>query len=434
MVPDAVTGRFSLRGLTDRAAHQEEHLDVYDDHEPDPLEACARHARNFAANGQTADDVQWERISEILAAVNGRWAVTVLRHLASGTSRPADLLTAVNADPGTRLSRKMMFEVLQRLTGTGMVRRVQVSAQPRRTDYLLTEAGRAVLSEVSKLGKADSVRTQPWDEGEPPRIDTSTASSARMWDYWRGGKDHFTADREAALAVAAAMPSFPALARNARRFQADAVRRLLGQGVRQFVDIGTGLPAADSVHEVAQRSAPESRVVYVDNDPLALVHARALLRSGPLGALACVDADVRDPGKILELAGRTLDLAQPVAVLLVCVLALIPDDDDPWTATSQLMDGIGGDGYLVIAHGASDIRPAESALVAERYNRGTAVPIRLRPRAEIARFFDGLELLDPGLVPLAQWKPAGADESIPDDGLASYAGIGRRPARQRDRA
>ena len=388
-------------------------------------------------DGSALDRTQWERVTEILAAVNGRWPVTVLRHLADGSSRPADLLAAVNAEPGKRLSRKMMFEVLHRLTGTGLISRVQVSAQPRQTRYLLTRAGREVLAELSKLGKVGSAgpaREIP----DPPPVDVSTATSARMWSYWLGGKDHFTADREAARAVGDSTP-LPAVVRSMRRFRNDTVRMLTERGVHQFLELGCGLPDADIIHEIAQQTAPESRVVYVDNDPLVMTHARALLVSGPLGALDCVNADVREPGEILRQAARTLNLAKPVAVLLVGILSLIPDNDDPWAVTAQLMDGISGDAYLVIAHAASDLKPTSSAAAAERYNRHTAVPIRTRPRADVARFLEGLQLLDPGLelfdprlVSLAWKERADGDEIGRNDNLASYVGIGWRPARVAD--
>jgi hypothetical protein len=214
-----------------------------------------------------------------------------------------------------------------------------------------------------------------------------------------------------------------------RRFQASAIDRLLQQGVRQFLDIGTGLPTAGAVHEVAQRSAPGSRVVYVDNDPMVLAYARALLTSSPQGACDYIDTDLREPGKILARASQTLDLTQPTAVLLIAVLHFIPDDDDPWGIVTRLLDGITGDAYLVIAHAADDLNPHEIAEAARRYNERSPVPFRPRSRPEIARFFSGMQLLPPGLVPLGSRWPDRPEDDTPDSDMAGYAGIGWRPAR-----
>lgn len=258
------------------------------------------------------------------------------------------------------------------------------------------------------------------------RVDMSKPTPARIWNYFLGGKDHFAVDREAAAGAAEAMPSLPEVARQVRSFQGDAVRRLVARGVRQFLDIGTGLPVAGSVHEVAQQEAPESRVVYVDNDPLVLTHARALLTSSPEGACAYIDSDLRDPAAILARAAQTLDLSQPVAVLLIAVLHFIPDSEDPWGIVGRLLDGITGDAYLVISHGASDLESSATDM-ADRYNNRSPVRIWMRSRDEVARFYDGLEMLPPGLVTLGQWI-SGAPAAGGAAGLAGHVGIGRRPA------
>ena len=377
------------------------------------------------------DNARWDRAEEILAAVNGRWTFPILRHLASGESRPADLLTAINASvTGSKLSRKVLLETLRRMSRSGMIRRREVSRRPRETHYWLTETGHEILNEISKLGRAN--RGWAWMTedlaGPVPDLHTDVAHPARIWNVWLGGKDNFAADRDAARSVAAAMPSVPAIARLARRFQAEAVRQLLDRGVRQFLDIGTGLPVAGSVHEIAQRQAPESRVVYVDNDPLVLTHARALLTSSPEGTCDYIDADVREPGKILAHAARTLDLSQPVAVLLIAVLHFIPDSDDPWAITARLIDGIAGDMHLVIGHAASDVRPGEAAAMSRQYNQRSAFPITVRTKQQVTRFFDGLELWPPGVVPVSHWWPT-PPEPVPGEDLAGYAGIGSRPAR-----
>jgi hypothetical protein len=263
--------------------------------------------------------------------------------------------------------------------------------------------------------------------GGLPTFDTRVPNPARMWNYWVGGKDNFAADREAADRVLEAMPAMPLIARLVRRFLIDAVYQLAdGCGIRQFLDIGTGLPTADNTHDVAQRAAPESRIVYVDHDPVVLNHARALLTSSTDGETDYIQADLRDTGSILDGAARTLDFRQPVAVLLIAVLHFIPDADDPYGIVKRLMDGVPPGSYLVIAHAASDIAADEAAEMSRRYNELSSVPITLRSRDQVARFFDGLDLMRPGLVPLSQWQVSGrADHSTASD-LAGYCGIGRK--------
>jgi hypothetical protein len=315
------------------------------------------------------------------------------------------------------------------MTQSGLIRRQEISRRPRETHYWLTETGHKILNEISKLGTADT----GWPAmGEDPAgsardLNTNVAHPARIWNVWLAGKDNFAADREAASSAAEAMPGLPVIARLTRRYQADAIRLLLARGVRQFLDIGTGLPAAGSVHEIAQRDAPESRVVYVDNDPLVLTHARALLTSSVEGACDYIEADLREPGKILGRAARTLDLSQPVGVLLIGVLHFIPDSEDPYAITARLIGGIPGDAYLVMGHGASDIRPDESAEMARKYNQRSATPIKMRTRSEVTRFFDGMELLPPGVVPVTKWWPS-PPEPVPGTDLSGYSGIGWKPA------
>jgi DNA-binding HxlR family transcriptional regulator len=428
-VPDGFTGPGSLAGTSSYDAAGGILLERYEEQGGrEPREDVTGHARDYRATGrQAADNVRWDRVGRILAVVNGRWALTILRHLASGISRPADLLHAVNASSGNRLSNKVMFEVLRRLIDADILRRAEVPGVPRETHYWLTAAGHEILDEVSKLGASTPGGLPSMEPGPPPPdVDVTSAHPARIWDFFLGGKDNFAPDREAASRVIEAMPSLPVLARTGRRFQADAVHRLLERGTRQFLDIGTGLPAAGSVHELTQRLAPESRIVYVDNDPLVVTYARALLTSSPQGAYSYIEADLREPGKILAQAAQTLDLARPVAILLLGILHFIPDADDPWAITGRLMNGITGGGYLIIGHGASDITPGEAADMADRYNQRSAVPIRMRTKPEVARFFKGLQMLEPGLVPLAQWWPSQPGEASPGADLAGYVGIGWR--------
>jgi hypothetical protein len=259
----------------------------------------------------------------------------------------------------------------------------------------------------------------------PPGLDTSVAHPARIWDYWLGGKDNFAADREAAERVLEVTPIVAKVARADRAFLARVVHHLAADlGIRQFLDIGTGLPTANNTHEVAQRAAPESRIVYVDNDPIVLAHARALLTSDPRGATAYTEADARDTDAILAAAERTLDLSQPVAVLLLGILLFIPDEDDPFSITRRLMAATAPGSYLAISHGASDIQAEAAARAGGRYNERSAVPLLLRTRDEVARFFDGLEITEPGIVPLNKWQPGELGPGAP---LPCHAVLGRKP-------
>jgi hypothetical protein len=267
----------------------------------------------------------------------------------------------------------------------------------------------------------------PVEEAATNGFDLSVAHPARIWDYWLGGKDNFAVDRAAAEQVREAMPLVLDVARADRAFLASVVRHLAADlGIRQFLDIGTGLPTADNTHEVAQQAAPESRIVYVDNDPIVLAHARALLTSDPKGATAYIDADARDTGRIVTAAARTLDFSQPVAVLLLGILLFIPDADDPWAITAQLMDTVTPGSYLAISHGASDIQAEAAASASSRYNQHSAAAMRLRTRAEFTRFFDGLELAAPGVVPINQWQPGPPPASQQEEALPAYAALARK--------
>jgi hypothetical protein len=261
-----------------------------------------------------------------------------------------------------------------------------------------------------------------------PGFDVTVANPARMWNYWVGGKDHFAVDREAAKTVQEAMPSLPLIAQLVRRFLINAVHTLAADhGIRQFLDIGTGLPTADNTHDVAQRAAPESRVVYVDHDPVVISHAQALLTSSPQGQTDFLQADVRDTETILSQASRTLDFARPVAVMLIALLHFVPDQDDPYAVVRRLMDAVPSGSYLVIGHAASDIAAGAAAEMARRYNARSSAPITLRDRVQVTRFFDGLDLVDPGVAPLIHWWELGRAEVGDAGGLIGYCGIGRKP-------
>jgi trans-aconitate methyltransferase len=261
----------------------------------------------------------------------------------------------------------------------------------------------------------------------PAGIDTSRAHQARIYDYWLGGKDNFAADREAADQALAAYPGLRRGVRAQRAFLARAVAYLAGPaGIRQFLDIGTGIPTANNTHEVAQSVAPEARIVYLDNDPMVLAHARALLTSAPPGATSYLDADLRDTETILSAAAGLLDFRQPVALILIGILQLIPDGDNPRAIVARLVEAVPPGSWLAVFHPASDILPDQIGEAARRVSARSASTTTLRSRAEVARFFDGLDLMDPGLVQVHRWQPGSA---APDYGeqVAGYAGLARKP-------
>jgi O-methyltransferase involved in polyketide biosynthesis len=257
-----------------------------------------------------------------------------------------------------------------------------------------------------------------------PRIDTTRAHPARVYDSWLGGKDNFAADREAAGLALRAYPALAEAIRSNRAFLGRAVRCLAGAGIRQFLDIGTGLPAADNTHEVAQREAPDSRVVYVDNDPIVLRHAQALLTSTPQGACDYLQADLRDPDTIVAEAARTLDFGRPVALMLLAVLQFALDEQDPYGLVRRLTAALPSGSYLVISHPTDDFNPnkGESMKV---YNERSAEQAVVRDKAATARFFDGLDLLDPGVVPVAGWRPDSAATAARPSSM--WCGVAGKP-------
>ena len=258
-----------------------------------------------------------------------------------------------------------------------------------------------------------------------PSIDTSTAHPARVYDYWLGGKDNFAADREAAELALQAYPQLAEAVQSNRAFLARAVRYLTLQGIRQFLDIGTGIPAASNTHQVAQREAADSRIVYVDNDPIVLLHARALLKSTPQGACDYIQADLRNPGEILAVAARTLDFGKPVALMLLAILQFISGDEDPYALVSQLVAALPPGSYLVVSHPTDDFNPNRQGESIQRYNERVADQATLRGHDETARFFNGLELVEPGVVPVAKWRPdSDLDAARPS---SMWCGVARKP-------
>jgi hypothetical protein len=255
-------------------------------------------------------------------------------------------------------------------------------------------------------------------------IDTSVAHPARVYDYWLGGTTNFPADREAAERVLEATPGLRERVRAGRAFLVRVVRYLAGPaGVHQFLDLGSGIPSTNNTHEVAQSIEPSARIVYVDNDPIVLVHTQPLLATTRPGSTNCIQADLREPEAILEQAGRTLDFHQPIAVMMLGVLHLVQDEEDPWGLVGRWMAAMPVGSYLVISHPALEIQ-AGQAEAQRRYNERVSTPQTLRTRDDVARFFAGLELVEPGLVQVHQWRP---DEDVdPDAPPSAHCGLGRK--------
>jgi len=257
-------------------------------------------------------------------------------------------------------------------------------------------------------------------------IDTTVSHSARIWNYWLGGKDNFAADREAGDRVAAMLPIIVTQARADRAFLGRAIRYLAGEeGIRQFLDIGTGLPTAENTHEVAQRVAPASRIVYVDNDPLVLAHARALLTSDPRGACDYIDGDLRDPDKIITQAGRTLDFAQPAALMLLGVLHHIPDTGEAYEIVRRLVAALAPGSYVAINHSTSAVSGAAMEEAVAHWNQVGTPSMTLRTPEQITRFFDGLELLPPEVVSCSRWRPRLTADGQPPAEVDEFCGVAR---------
>ena len=261
------------------------------------------------------------------------------------------------------------------------------------------------------------------DEDQISKLDTNIPHSARIWNFWLGGKDNFASDRQAGEQILAIVPDLVTSARADREFLIRAVEYLTGEaGVRQFLDIGTGLPTADNTHEVAQRVAAESRIVYVDNDPLVLAHARALLTSRPEGATDYIDADIREPDKIVREAARTLDFTRPIAIMLLGILNFIVDDE-AHTIVSRLLDTVPVGSYLVVSHPTTEVHGDAMTEAVRLWNSTGGAQMRLRDQEEVASFFDGLELLEPGVVSCSHWRPVAGHTS---QEVSHFGGVARK--------
>jgi hypothetical protein len=255
-----------------------------------------------------------------------------------------------------------------------------------------------------------------------PNIDVSRPSSARVWNYLLDGKDNFAVDRELGEALRSANPGIAEVARAQRKFLNAAVTLLAGEvGLRQFLDIGTGLPTADNTHEVAQRVAPESRVVYVDNDPLVLAHARALLTSSSEGQTAYIDSDVENPERIVTEAARTLDFSRPVALTMIGILGNVADYAEARSIVARLLAAVPSGSYLAVSDGTST---SAQSVESQRVAKQSGHPYNLRTPDEIGGYFEGLELIEPGVVPTSLWRPEPGTEPVP---LDVYCAVGRKP-------
>lgn len=266
------------------------------------------------------------------------------------------------------------------------------------------------------------------DASPGPPIDTAVSHSARVWNYWLGGKDNYEVDQMAGDKVRELYPDIVLLARAAREFLVRAVGFLAGEeGIRQFLDIGTGLPTVNNTHEVAQAVAPQSRVVYVDNDPIVLAHARALLTSSPEGATTYIDADLQDPEKILAEASRTLNFTEPVAITLIAILHHIASYEQAREIVDRLMRAVPPGSYLVISHSTNVINGARSDEAVAQWNKFGKPQVILRGPDQIAGFFDGLELLEPGVVSTTRWRPGRVDIGGEPREVDQFCGVARKP-------
>jgi hypothetical protein len=264
------------------------------------------------------------------------------------------------------------------------------------------------------------------DDTAKTGIDTTVPHSARIWNYWLGGKDNFAVDRVAGDEYVKVFPGIVDVARAQRGFLTRSIVYLAGEaGIRQFLDVGTGLPTADNTHQVAQRVAPQARIVYVDNDPLVLAHARALLTSTPEGATAYIHADLSDPDKIMAEAAQTLDFARPMALILHGVLGHVTDTGQARSIVRGLMDALPSGSYLDLADGTSYTAAEEFEQAQEGYNETGAAPYVLRKPEEITSFFDGLDLVEPGVVSCPRWRPDASADGPPAE-VDVFGGVGRK--------
>ncbi len=267
--------------------------------------------------------------------------------------------------------------------------------------------------------------TDPLPRTVPARVRSDVAHNARVWNHWLGGRDNYPVDRAVGDHVTGMYPGIGEVARADRAFLGRAVRHLAGDaGIGQFLDIGTGLPTADNTHEVAQHTAPDARIVYVDNDPIVLAHARSLLSSSPEGATEYIEADARDPERILRAAERTLDLGQPVAVMMLGILNFVLDSDEACDIVRRLMAPLPAGSHLVLTHPTLELGGEGNEAAMRFWNENATPPITARGRFEFAAFLDGLDILDPGIVSCAHWRPGPGPRGA---AVAQFGAVARKP-------
>jgi len=296
-----------------------------------------------------------------------------------------------------------------------------------RADHYVIPGGESPPWPVRMWSKRrySAVTANGGDEGRP-KIDATVPHSARIWNYWLGGKDNYPVDRQAGDQTIAVLPEIVDIARASRQFLARVVRYLAADaGIRQFLDIGTGLPTVNNTHQVAQQVAPESRVVYVDNDPLVLVHARALLTSSPEGATDYIEADARDIDTILKGAAATLDFTRPVAITMLGILPFIGDDNEVKAIVTRLLAAAPTGSYLAVTHSTSEASGERVIEAVRQWNQVAPTPYRLRSPEQIAAFFEGMELIEPGVVPCPRWRPDPQDIGNAQD-MDEFCALGRK--------
>jgi len=364
--------------------------------------------------------------------LSGKWVLPILGELEQRACRPIELRQAIGG-----LSEKVLHQTLHRLLDHGLITHRTLHMTPRMVEYRLTPAGQAAVHSAKLLNHpahtgtqfpvplhVDKAGEQPMTDREPiADIDPNTPNAARMYDYYLGGKDNYAADRVAAEAILQILPEVRDASWDNRKFLQRAVRHLVEERhIRQFIDIGTGLPTQGSVHEVVQRTAPDARVVYLDNDPVVLSHARALLASNHHSKVSVIHGDLRDPTRIIRDLSELIDFDQPVAILLVAILHFITDDDDPRAILAQLRAAMTPDSHLVLSHATSASRPHAITEVTQLYQHTTA-PITFRTHSQILKLFDGFELLDPGLAYVQQWRNPAHQPNFDPTSSLSLAGV-----------
>jgi O-methyltransferase involved in polyketide biosynthesis len=264
----------------------------------------------------------------------------------------------------------------------------------------------------------------PGNGSSSSAIDVTVAHSPRIWNYWLGGKDNYEVDRQVGDDFVKMFPQIVDIARSSRAFLGRAVQHLVGEvGIRQFLDIGTGLPTVDNTHELVQRIAPEARIVYVDNDPVVLAHARVLLLGTPQGHTTYIDADLHDTAAVLAAAAESLDFEQPIALVLNNILGHVPDFDEARAITARLLDALAPGSHLVVSDGITDGGAFDAAI--DMWNQAGSLSYTLRTPEQIAQYFDGLELLEPGVVSCPFWRPAASGVGAPTH-VDEVGAVGRK--------